>query len=62
MEEMITITKEQYFNFRVSEAKLNYLEDSGVDNWDWFGDALNPEDEESFSDYKKRLRKEILGE
>ena len=34
------ISKERLINLLKAEAKLDFLESAGVDNWDWFGDAL----------------------
>lgn len=56
------ISKEDYFRMKSAEVKLTLLEHAGVDNWDWYGDALNPDDEESFSDWQDRFRKEVFGE
>jgi hypothetical protein len=39
-EEMVTITKSEYEDLLLSEAKLNALECWGVDNWGGYGDAL----------------------
>lgn len=62
VEETVTISKKEYVNLLLSDKKLHMLECGGVDNWEWYGESLNPEDEESFSDYKDKLKAEILGE
>lgn len=59
--DMITISKEEYFNLKCSDLKLMLLEQGGVDNWDWYGDSLNPDGEPSFLELKKDLHKEIFG-
>jgi hypothetical protein len=46
----ITISKKEYFNLRKSELKLNLLETGGVDNWEYYGESLNPENEKSLND------------
>lgn len=38
--EMVTITKEEYRDLQRAQAKLEALEVAGVDNWEWYGDAL----------------------
>jgi hypothetical protein len=39
-EEHITITKTEYESLIRASRFLEHLEASGVDNWDWYGDAL----------------------
>ncbi len=36
---MITITKKEYDDLVRSQYLLECLEDAGVDNWKWYGDA-----------------------
>jgi hypothetical protein len=55
------ITKEEYYRLKCAELKLDMLEAGGVDNWDWYGDSLNPDGEKSFSDLCDELKTEILG-
>ena len=43
MEDTVTITKEQYLQTRIDCEILNRLEAGGVDNWEWYGDSLNPD-------------------
>ena len=48
MEEMVTITKDEYESLIEDSKKLNALEIMGVDNWCGYGDAmeyLNGEEE-----------------
>ncbi len=59
MEGMITITKAAYASLRKADAKLNLLEAGGVDNWDWYGDSLNPDGEQSYSDICKEIDDEV---
>ena len=56
------ITKEEYFRLRCAEEKLSLLEGAGVDNWTWYGDALNPDEGESYSDWKDKLKAELFTE
>ena len=39
-EEMVTITKTEYESLRDDSFKLNCLENGGVDNWEWYSQAL----------------------
>lgn len=56
------ITKEEYYRLKKAELELNLLEIGGVDNWEWYGESLNPEGEESFEEKQKKLHIEIFGE
>ena len=37
VERQFTLSYQQYFNLLKAEAKLQYLESSGVDNWSGYG-------------------------
>ena len=39
-EETITISKAEYDRLCRAELKLECLEAGGVDNWDWYGEAM----------------------
>lgn len=39
----ITISKQEYRRLLIADEKLHRLEAGGVDNWDWYGESLNPE-------------------
>ena len=54
------ITKEEYFRLKKSELELNRLENGGVDNWEWYGESLNPDGEEDIEIAIENLRKEIF--
>jgi len=58
----ITITKREYFELKCAEIQISMLEAGGVDNWDWYGEALNPEGELSYREEKAQLHKELFGE
>jgi uncharacterized protein YlaN (UPF0358 family) len=49
-EEMVTITKSEYQLLKADAAKLRALERAGVDNWEWYGDAMDSMDTESSHD------------
>lgn len=55
----ITISKKEYFDLRCAEERLSMLEAGGVDNWDWYGESLNPEGEKSYSDIKDEIFEKI---
>jgi hypothetical protein len=55
------IAKEEYYRLKCADIKLAMLEAGGVDNWDWYGDSLNPDGGKSFSDLCDDLKTEILG-
>jgi len=40
MEETITITRKEYNQLLEDSDKLRCLENSGVDNWEWYGEAM----------------------
>jgi hypothetical protein len=61
MERLMDITKEEYYHLKCAELKLDMLEAGGVDNWDWYGESLNPGGGRSFSDLCDELKTEILG-
>jgi hypothetical protein len=39
-QETVTIPKSEYDQLRRDSIALECLEGSGVDNWDWYGDAM----------------------
>jgi len=42
----VSITYERYQELIAAEAKLNALERSGVDNWEWYEEAMATLEEE----------------
>ena len=49
MEETVTITKKHYNDLLEDSRLLQCLQNAGVDNWDWYSEALkefNEDDEE----------------
>lgn len=55
----ITITKQEYYELKVADEKLAALESGGVDNWDWYEEALSVQIREEI---EERLYKQIFGE
>lgn len=51
----IQISKYEYKKLLRQSAKLELLENAGIDNWTWYGDALNPDGKESYSDICDRI-------
>lgn len=44
-EETITILKSEYKELLRCASKLTKLENGGVDNWEWYDEAMSAEDE-----------------
>jgi hypothetical protein len=40
-EETVTITKKQYQELLDDSLILNCLRNNGVDNWEWYGEAMD---------------------
>jgi hypothetical protein len=59
MEGNVTITKDAYLRLRKAEIKLNMLKRGGVDNWEWYGESLNPEGEMSYEEEIEAIEKII---
>lgn len=55
-----TITNDEYYNLRVTAEKMSRLENGGVDNWQSYGDSLNPDDEIDWDEREEEIRKEIM--
>lgn len=49
-EETVTISKSEYKDLKQSERILDALYAGGVDNWDWYGEALVSLDDEDEED------------
>lgn len=48
-EETITVSKEEYRQLQLDSLKLQCLDEGGVDNWEWYGEAIR--------EYRKRSKK-----
>lgn len=59
----ITISKKEYFDLRLASAKLLLLEYGGVDNWEWYGESLFPDDTniDNLEIIEEKLQIEIFG-
>jgi len=56
----VTITKNEYYNLRLEAERMRRLDCGGVDNWEWYGEALNPSDEQDIFGYEEELKEEIF--
>ena len=56
----ITITKQKYYELLIAEEKLTRLENGGVDNWDWYGESLNPRGELSMDEIEEEILNAVL--
>lgn len=45
VDEMVTIPKQEYEDLLRASKILNALYRAGVDNWEWYGDALEDIDD-----------------
>jgi len=59
MEDNITISKKLYLQLQVDSEKLNRLKAGGVDNWDWYGESLNPDGEPDIDEFKESMKMRI---
>ncbi len=55
MSKTITITEDEYIRLKVDSETLRRLEVGGVDNWEWYGESLNQDDEESIEEFEEKL-------
>jgi len=55
----ITISKTEYFSLKKDELELSLLEVGGVDNWEWYGESLNPDGEKTLGEKLIELKQKI---
>ena len=55
-----TITRGEYFDLRMSEARLDMLEAYGVDNWQGYGYCFRDVDGPNIEEIERGLRLEIF--
>lgn len=41
LDETVTITRKEYESLVARDEELTMLENAGVDNWEWYGEALS---------------------
>ena len=59
MEGTVTITKNKYLRLILAEEELTRLEAGGVDNWEWFGEALYPDNQPDLDTFEENETKRI---
>ncbi len=55
----VKISKQIYLNLLIAEMKLYRLEAGGVDNWNWYGESLNPDGEPDFDEMETEIIKYV---
>jgi len=55
--DLVTITVKELVQLKVDSMRLNFLEAGGVDNWEWYGEALYAEGEPSVDEEEDAIRK-----
>ena len=55
--ETVIITLEKYKRLLKAEMTMNMLYGGGVDNWEGYGESLNPDNEDSIDDIKEKIDK-----
>lgn len=58
----VTITKQEYFSLLKQNLRVERLDNGGVDNWEWYGESLNPEGEPDWDDAVEEIRLGVFGE
>lgn len=54
---LVTITKREYLELQKQSLKLSYLERGGVDNWEWYGESLDNEYDDTLEELDMELKK-----
>jgi len=63
-QKQIMVGLEDYIELAKRDAKLNFLEGGGVDNWSGYGESLYPDEcelddiDKEYEDIEARIRKE----
>lgn len=56
MRTTIILPIKRYHELLIAQEKLSRLEAGGVDNWEWYGESLNPEGVPSMEEYEESLK------
>lgn len=56
----VEISKERLAKLLRDEKELQLLENGGVDNWDWYGDSLNPDEGVTYDDIMNMSDDEVI--
>lgn len=57
---MVEVEESRLAELLRKEWKLWALEAGGVDNWDWYGDSLNPDDGITYDDIQDMSNDEVI--
>jgi hypothetical protein len=49
----ITISKKLYLQLQIDSEILTRLDTGGVDNWEWYGESLNPDDKPDLDEFEE---------
>jgi hypothetical protein len=60
--EMVTITKAKYDQLVSDAFALTCLERGGVDNWDWYGESMQPWFKKYDPDFEEEAEEDIYGD
>lgn len=56
----VEVSKERLAKLLRDERELQLLENGGVDNWEWYGDSLNPDDGITYDDIQDMSDDEVI--
>lgn len=56
----VEISKKRLAKLLRDEKELQLLENGGVDNWDWYGDSLNPDEGVTYDDIMNMSDDEVI--
>lgn len=54
-----TISKRDLCDLLITQEKMRRLEGGGVDNWEWYGESLNPDGEPDMDEAEEQIRKDV---
>jgi len=58
-QDTVTILKSEYTQLRIAQEQLRRLEVGGVDNWEWYGESMNPEGEPDMDEEEESIKREV---
>lgn len=58
----VTLTRKRYLELLNADDKLRLLENSGVDNWSSYGDALSGGDEDDNYDFCQKVNLKLASQ
>lgn len=57
---MVQVEESRLAELLRKEWELRALETGGVDNWEWYGDSLNPDDGITYDDIQDMSNDEVI--